>query len=118
MHLLCLPHARSFPIALRFDIPRYISQKGQNLLKGLIKRDPTKRLGSLAGGELDIFRHPWFSNIEFKELRWMTIKAPYIPKVKKFLQVANFEDWSHLEDKLKKNYEELTASQQEIFVSF
>jgi protein kinase A len=38
----------------RFEPPFMISQRGKDFLKGLIKTDPTKRLGSLAGGEMDI----------------------------------------------------------------
>ena len=84
----------------------------------MIKRDPTRRLGSLANGERDIFFHPWFKDIDWKELRRMAITAPYVPKIKDPLDVSNFEDWSHLEDKSAKKYKSLTKKQEEIFEDF
>jgi hypothetical protein len=84
----------------------------------MIKRDPTRRLGSLAGGERDIFVHPFFESIDFKELRRMTIKPPYVPTIKNPLDATNFEDWSHLQDKTEKKYKSLTKKQEEIFEDF
>jgi cGMP-dependent protein kinase 2 len=102
----------------QFDPPYLVSQRGKDILNGLIKTDPTKRLGSLANGEMDIFRDPWFSKIDFKAIRWMTLKAPHIPTIKDSLHVANFENWDHLEDKLNHKYEALTDAQKELFLLF
>lgn len=102
----------------KFDQPHLVSQRGKDFLNGLINTDPSKRLGSLADGEMDIFRHPWFSKVDFKAIRWMTEKAPHIPKIKDSLQVSTFENWDHVEDKLKNTYEELTEAQKEIFQFF
>jgi serine/threonine protein kinase len=102
----------------KFEPPYTASQRGKDFVNGLLTTDPTKRLGSLADGEMDIFRHAWFSKIDFKAIRWMTQNAPYIPKVKNALHVSNFENWDHLEDKLNNNYEELTEAQKEVFELF
>jgi cGMP-dependent protein kinase 1 len=102
----------------KFDPPFIASQRGKDFVSGLLHTDSTKRLGSLADGEMDIFRHSWFSKIDFKAIRWMKSKAPNIPKIKSALHVSNFENWDHLEDKLNNNYEELTDAQKEIFEFF
>jgi serine/threonine protein kinase len=101
-----------------YDMPSGLSPNTKDFLSKMIVRDPTRRLGSLAGGERDIFVHPFFTGIDFKELRRMAIKAPYVPTIKDPLDAENFEDWSHLEDKSKKKYKSLTKKQEEIFEDF
>jgi protein kinase A len=102
----------------RYTMPRGISPEGASLIKGLIVKDPTQRLGSLKGGEDDILNHPWFASIDIDKLRSKEIKAPYVPKIKNPLDASNFDDWSHLEDKTKKKYPKLTAEQERTFASF
>ena len=99
-------------------MPTGLSPNTKDFLSKMIVRDPTRRLGSLAGGERDIFVHPFFTGIDFKELRRMSLKAPYVPTIKDPLDATNFEDWSHLEDKSHKKYKSLTKKQEEIFEDF
>jgi serine/threonine protein kinase len=99
-------------------MPTGISSSAKDFLARMIKKDPTRRLGSLAGGEQDIFVHPFLASIDFQALRRLAIKAPYIPSIKDPLDATNFEDWSHLEDKSHKKYKSLTKKQEEIFEDF
>lgn len=99
-------------------MPIGISSSAKDFLAGMIQRDPTRRLGSLAGGERDLFAHAFLASIDFNELRRMAIKAPYVPNIKDPLDATNFQDWSHLEDKSHKKYKSLTKKQEEIFEDF
>jgi serine/threonine protein kinase/CRP-like cAMP-binding protein len=98
--------------------PENVSPEGLSLLSGLLKRDPTKRLGSLAGGEAGILEHSWFSDIDLDLLFFKEIKAPFVPSVKDSFDISNFEDWSKVEDKRKKKYPKLSEEEAEIFNDF
>ena len=87
-------------------------------MKLLIHRDPTRRLGSLAGGAFDIYNHPWFRSIDFSLLRRMELKPPFVPKIRNPLDASNFDDWSHLDDKFVMSFNEITPKQGRIFENF
>ena len=101
-----------------FSMPDEISPTAAQITRGFLTRNPSQRLGSLAGGEDDILNHVWFKSIDFDELRLQSIAAPFVPKIKDPLDGSNFEDWSHLDDKTKQSYPKLTSSQAAIFKDF
>jgi len=88
------------------------------IIQGLITKDPAQRLGNLKGGEDDILEHPWFSSIDYEQLRHKEVKAAFVPNIKNPLDASNFDDWSHLDDKTKQKYPKLSQDQQAIFESF
>lgn len=47
----------------------------------MLEKDPTKRLGTLAGGVQELMDHPWFSSIDWKKLENREIKSPYKPVI-------------------------------------
>ncbi|CAJ1968559.1 unnamed protein product [Cylindrotheca closterium] len=51
----------------------------ENLIDGLLEKDPSQRLGVLAGKDKDILFHPWFDGWDLQELRHKKIKAPWLP---------------------------------------
>merc|ERR1711920_4408 len=75
----------------------------EDLLQRFFILDPAKRLGSLARGINEIYRHQWFSDLDFSELRNKDIVAPWVPEIHDPLDRSNFENWDHLEDKTLKN---------------
>jgi protein kinase A len=103
----------------KFDIPRNVSKEASSIIRGFLTKDPTQRLGSLAGGEDDVLKHPWFAQtLDIGELRQKKVKPPKVPKIKNPLDASNFEDWSHLDDKTKHQYPRLTTDQEKIFEKF
>lgn len=52
------------------------------VVDGLLKKDPTRRLGSLAGRGKDIMSKDWFKELELDDLRQKKFTAPYIPEAK------------------------------------
>ena len=77
----------------KFEMPSTIQKDAADMIRGFLTKDPNKRLGSLAGGEDDIYTHPWFNIIDFVNLRKKSIKAPYKPNIKNPLDASNFENW-------------------------
>lgn len=57
----------------------HVSSECKSLVKGLLRRDPTKRLGVGDHGGSSIKRAPWFKDIDFAALRHT--KPPIIPGV-------------------------------------
>ena len=102
----------------KYKMPKSIHGDGADIVKGLLNKDPYQRLGSFKGGVDDILNHPWFSSIDFDKLVNKDIKAPRVPKIKNPLDASNFDDWSHLEDKMKKKYPKLSAKHEAIFDEF
>ncbi len=95
-----------------------ISVEAEDLIQHLLVTSPSRRMGSLANGEKDIYNHLWFHGISFPDLVRRELKAPWVPQVKDPLDCSNFEDWDHLEDKTTIVYPRLIPEQQRIFESF
>jgi serum/glucocorticoid-regulated kinase 2 len=54
-----------------------VSPNLQNLLTGLLDKNPKKRLGS--NSTQDIKKHPWFAKTNWAALLIRAIKAPFVP---------------------------------------
>lgn len=65
----------------------------RNLIEGLLEKNPSKRLGALAGGAEDIKRHPWFRDVKWDFLYELRIKAPFRPKVAHDGDTSNFDEY-------------------------
>jgi len=70
--------------------PRYFSAEARDLIRGLLRNKPTKRLGILRGGADNIRKHAWFSTFEWDKLCDGSMKAPIINKVKNNQDLSNF----------------------------
>ena len=58
-------------------IPTDISPKLQNLLQGLLEKNPKNRLG--VNGPQEVKKHPWFEKTNWGALLTRAIKAPFVP---------------------------------------
>ena len=72
---------------VRFEDALHLSPECKNLIKKLLKRDPTKRLGH-ENGASDIKRHPWFKKIDFTLIR--NDKPAITPKVRDPLDFSQY----------------------------
>jgi len=90
-----------------------------DLVKRILTVDPNDRLGSFANAEKDIKNHPFFEEIDWKKLATKSAEVPFKPKVKDPLDGSNFDDYSELEAKEKKEKpQKLSAAQQKRFARF
>ena len=60
------------------NIKKGWSLESADLINKLIQKNPNKRLGS-SGGINEIKKHPWFKDINWKELYNFKLKAPFVP---------------------------------------
>ncbi|XP_015897490.1 serine/threonine-protein kinase AtPK2/AtPK19 [Ziziphus jujuba] len=75
----------------KIKLPAYLSSEAHSLLKGLLQKDATKRLGSGKMGSEEIKRHKWFKPINWKKLEARQIQPSFRPEVAGKQCVANFE---------------------------
>lgn len=102
----------------RIPVPTHLTPSCLNLISGLLKRDASRRLGSLACGEDGILQHGWFSTIDQDLLFLKELEAPYLPSVTDVLDDSHFEDWGHVQDFRDQDFPELTSEQKVLFDSF
>jgi len=61
----------------------------QDLLKKLLIKDPSKRLGH--SNVKEIKEHPWFEKLNWDSLLHKKIKAPFMPKLNSDIDITNFD---------------------------
>jgi len=86
-------------IKCRIKFPRYFSQEAKELIRGLLRSKPVKRLGVLKGGADRIRQHTWFSDFSWEALVEGKARPPIIPKVRGPDDIRNFEQIDEEDDK-------------------
>jgi len=77
----------------RLRWPSYFDPAAKDLIKRLLSPDLTKRYGNLKSGVADIKKHKWFSEIDWKKLAEVKVKAPYIPPFTSEGDASNFDSY-------------------------
>ncbi|KAJ4851379.1 hypothetical protein Tsubulata_006698 [Turnera subulata] len=75
----------------KIKLPPFLSTEVHSLLKGLLQKEPSKRLGSGAGGGDEIKRHKWFKSINWKKLEARELQPKFKPDVGGKECTANFD---------------------------
>ncbi|GIL85509.1 hypothetical protein Vretimale_13370 [Volvox reticuliferus] len=75
----------------KVKFPKFLSSDSQNLLKGLLTREPAKRLGGGPDGSEAVKRHPFFKSINWGKLEGRQIESKFRPNVSCNMDVANFD---------------------------
>ena len=108
-------------VKCRMDFPEgdFMSTSSKDLIKRMLTVNPNDRLGSFANADKDIKSHPFFNDIDWENLTKKNIKVPFKPKVSDILDGSNFDDYSKLEAKTKKEkVQKLTGAEQKLFAKF
>ncbi|GAB4856225.1 Serine/threonine-protein kinase AtPK2/AtPK19 [Ancistrocladus abbreviatus] len=75
----------------KIKLPAFLSSEAHSILKGLLQKDPSKRLGSGSTGSEEIKRHKWFRPVNWKKLEAREIQPSFRPEVAGKHCIANFE---------------------------
>ncbi|CAH0488265.1 unnamed protein product [Peronospora farinosa] len=78
-------------LPLRF--PSEFSDDARSLLRGLICRNPAKRLGSGPCSAQEIMDHPFFSDVDWEKLYKRDVPVPFRPVVKSDGEVNNVPEF-------------------------
>ena len=83
-------------------IPDFVSENAKSLLKGLLKRDPKKRLGGGSRDAEEIKEHKFFEDVNWKNVYEKKIKPPKAMKINSNMYIFNkpkfFADENNLEE--------------------
>jgi len=102
-------------------IPETISSDAASLLRGLLERDPNKRLQDPD----TIKAHPYFKTIDWKAMARKEVKPPYVPNASGSIESTDcidpeftgqevkltYEDTSHITQKDQENFQGFTFQQ-------
>lgn len=103
-------------LPLRFPVE--FSDDTKSLLRGLLTRDPSKRLGSGPCGVQEIMDHPFFSDIDWEKLFRRQVVAPFKPTVKKDGETTNIPDFFKRQDAVDSVANDAPISQANVFDNF
>jgi serine/threonine protein kinase len=62
-------------------LPQYMSATVKDLLKNLLQRDPSQRLGSGEVGSESVKMHPWFRTVDWAKLEKRELIPPFRPHI-------------------------------------
>ncbi|KAF5959751.1 hypothetical protein HYC85_000960 [Camellia sinensis] len=81
----------------KMKLPAFLSSEAHSLLRGLLQKEASKRIGSGPGGSEEIKSHKWFKSINWKKLDAREIQPSFLPEVAGKHCVANFEErWTKM----------------------
>jgi len=71
--------------------PKYFSEEAKSLLRGLLERNPKRRIGHGQGDAEDVKKHPFFKSIDWTKLENKEIEPPFRPCLKSELDTRFFD---------------------------
>jgi len=71
--------------------PKSISKEAKDICKGLLVKNPTKRLGCMEKGDEEIKAHSFFKMINWMKVEAREVQPPFKPKIKHRKDVSNFD---------------------------
>lgn len=80
-------------LSSELTFPSYISEDAQDLLEGLLTRDPDRRFGSE-----EVKEHPFFKDIDWDALNRKEIEPPWKPQVKDETDISQIDVYFTSED--------------------
>ncbi|OMP07094.1 hypothetical protein COLO4_07632 [Corchorus olitorius] len=75
----------------KIKLPPFLSTEAHSLLKGLLQKEPSRRLGSGPSDGDEIKKHKWFQSINWKKLEAREIQPKFKPDVNGKECIANFD---------------------------
>ena len=64
---------------MSIELPDTIGNEMRNLLEGLLARDVDKRLGCLGRGADEVKEHPFFRDVDWKQVYLLKYPPPLVP---------------------------------------
>ncbi|XP_066395524.1 serine/threonine-protein kinase AtPK2/AtPK19-like [Miscanthus floridulus] len=76
----------------KLKFPSFLSSEAHSLLKGLLHKEPNRRLGSGPGGSNEIKNHKWFKPMNWRKLEARQIQPSFRPNVAGLTCIVNFDE--------------------------
>lgn len=75
----------------KLNLPPYLTQEARDLLKRLLKRNASSRLGAGPGDATEVQTHPFFRHINWEELLARKVEPPFKPILQSADDVSQFD---------------------------
>uniref|UniRef100_A0A8C6SM55 Ribosomal protein S6 kinase n=1 Tax=Neogobius melanostomus TaxID=47308 RepID=A0A8C6SM55_9GOBI len=75
----------------KLNLPPYLTQEARDLLKRLLKRNASSRLGAGAGDATEVQTHPFFRHINWEDLLARKVEPPFKPILQSADDVSQFD---------------------------
>uniref|UniRef100_A0A8C8TG65 non-specific serine/threonine protein kinase n=1 Tax=Peromyscus maniculatus bairdii TaxID=230844 RepID=A0A8C8TG65_PERMB len=87
-------HEKLFELILMEEIrfPRTLGPEAKSLLSGLLKKDPTQRLGGGSEDAKEIMQHRFFANIVWQDVYEKKLSPPFKPQVTSETDTRYFDE--------------------------
>jgi protein kinase A len=76
-------------VRVEYEIPDSIDATSADLIRKLLVRNPSKRLGNLSNGSRDLRDHPMFESIDWNLLAKKRLEPPWIPEIREGAAIAD-----------------------------
>ena len=86
------------------QLPNFLSEPVKGLLKELLQKDPSKRLGGGVEDAKEIKSHPYFSDVNWDDVYNKNVIPPKFNNYSKPLQVYSNPKYFQKDDELLQNY--------------
>jgi p70 ribosomal S6 kinase len=81
----------------KIKLPQFLTSEAHALLKGLLQKEPERRLGSGPSGADEIKQHKWFKGMNWKKLEAREVKPSFKPEISGRQCIANFDKcWTEM----------------------
>ncbi|MED6240996.1 Ribosomal protein S6 kinase beta-1, partial [Ataeniobius toweri] len=75
----------------KLSLPPYLTQEARDLLKRLLKRNASSRLGAGPGDSTEVQAHPFFRHINWEDLLARKVEPPFKPVLQSADDVSQFD---------------------------
>eukprot|EP00929_Paragymnodinium_shiwhaense_P053800 TRINITY_DN26963_c0_g1_i1.p1 TRINITY_DN26963_c0_g1~~TRINITY_DN26963_c0_g1_i1.p1 ORF type:complete len:842 (-),score=228.32 TRINITY_DN26963_c0_g1_i1:94-2619(-) len=73
------------------NVPKHITGPSEDIIRGLLKKDPAERSPCVSGGLQNLFEHPWFKGFDWEAMREQKATPPYVPEVQSKAEIRAFQ---------------------------
>jgi len=96
-----------------------LSEEALDLLRGLLCKDPSRRLGCGPGGPAELQRHPFFASVDWTKMVENQMESPLRPPNKERVRAVEQEDFEQSFGKITESSPQLKKAQDpELFKGF
>jgi len=74
----------------KVSFPKNLHGPGEDIVKGLCKKEPSERLPMKKGGVNNMMSHAWYKGFKWDKMKELELEPPYKPVVKSRKDLANF----------------------------
>ncbi|XP_066572358.1 serine/threonine-protein kinase N2-like [Amia ocellicauda] len=78
-------------VHMNVKYPGFLSSESIFIMKKLMKKNPSKRLGASKRGAEEVKKHPFFRSVDWQGLLEKKVKPPFVPTLKGSADVSNFD---------------------------